>query len=91
MNDSVTIILANKRKLNETDKAYIYTTSGYGGKVFSIARKMVVKKIEGVAIQINEPTFHPATIYIIRKWMYDKIKEDYLDKMNDSHYKLINE
>lgn len=89
MINTVTIILANKRRLTPTDKAYVYSTSGYGGQVFSIARKMVVEKKEGVGIEVNDMHHEPATLFVINKWMFDKIKE-YLDKMNNTHCVIIN-
>ena len=83
------IILANKRRINTTDKAYVYTTSGYGGKVFSIARKMVIKMTPS-EIKVNDVHSYPAVEYEITEWMFNKIKEDFLDKMNESHCIILN-
>ncbi len=85
---SKTIILANKRRINVTDKAYVYSVSGYKKGIFSIARKLVLEKYDGEGIVINEHFTEPAVKYKITDWMFNQIKDD-LERMNDHHYLLI--
>ncbi len=86
---TVTIIIATKRIFGTpTESAVKFTTSGYGGKIFNIPHSQILKR-EGAKIKVNENTDYPAVKYTITSWIYKKIKEDYLDKMSDHHYILV--
>ena len=85
----ITIRIADKRRYSETNMSFVFTSSGYGGKFFTIPKSQLIN-YEASEIRINENTVYQATDYFITNWIYQHIKE-VLDTMSDSHYKLIKE
>jgi hypothetical protein len=80
------IIIADKRMHNETEKAYVFFTSGYGGKMFAIPKSQVISKQES-GIQYNEVHIEPATEYLISEFIYNVIK-DRLQVMSEFHFTM---
>ena len=83
MEKGAKIVLANKRRVNVTDKAYVYSIGGYGKGIFSIAKKLVLNK-KPSEIEVNEYHIFPAVEYEITQWMFKQIKDD-LEKMAEHH------
>ncbi len=79
----VEVTIVNKRLINTTDKAYVFTSRGYGGgEVFTIPFSMAVKTIES---KIGDDD---AVTYTIKRWMFNKLKEVF-DGMHSYHIIML--
>jgi len=79
--------IADKRMHKETDKAYVYTTSGYGGSFFTIPKSQIKEMTDG-HIRINEVTKYPATIYVLTDFISNKLEESF-NKMSEGHLQIM--
>ncbi len=86
---NIKLIIANKRFGRETEKSYSFTTSGYSGMFFNIAKSQIISKNDS-KIQINDVYSEPATQFVITNFMYSKIK-DMLEKMSKHDLIIIEE
>ena len=82
------ITIANKRFIKSTDRALVFSVSGYGKDIFTIPKVAIVSS-KSVLIPINEVTDEPATEYTIHKWLFDKIESE-LKKMSQYHLTMPN-
>jgi hypothetical protein len=82
--NTVSITISNKRLIKKTDKAYVFTSRGYGGgEVFTIPLSVTVESKEA-KIENDD-----ATTYTIEWWFFSKIK-DILDGMHSHHIIMPN-
>jgi len=86
MSNEITIIIANKCRINITPSAEVFTTRSAKSKVFSIPHSQIISKSKS-EIDINSTHKEPATKYVITKWIFGKNKF-FFDKMHDFNIKI---
>jgi len=85
---TVEITIANKRIVKKTDKGIVFSVDGYNGGIFTIPFIAIESQEEGV-IPVNDVSSYEAVVYVIHRWLYEKIKGS-LDRMSKAHFTMPN-
>jgi hypothetical protein len=80
---TVEITIADKRRYSSNDKSIVFTTSGYGGKFFSLPFSQIKSKEETV-IPVNDNHSEKATTFVIPLWLYERLSM-YFELMSSSN------
>lgn len=81
--DTIEIIIAKKKLFKETKDSYTFLTTTYGGKFFNIPKSQVISKSDS-SIKINDVYKEPAYKIVITEYIFDKIFQEFLERMDDN-------
>jgi hypothetical protein len=82
-----TIKIAKRRLYKESDRAYTFTTCGYGGEFFSLPKSQI--NVRQGKIRINDVAKEEALVIDIPSWLFCKLEQTF-KTMSKYQYKKIN-